>query len=273
MSDGSHSIALLSVNTRTEERTELHFEETELVLGRSRENAIIILSGAVARRHARLTERDGRLWLQDLGSTNGTYVEGERIKDTVIEVGRSFVIDQMTYTLIAHDPLIDPRFEEIERAFLDPIRRDPEDEATREVYSDFLEESHASLRAEWLRVELACRRAFNPTEREHYRDRLFALAERLKAAPLWRMFVARPHIEGCTRSECTARWEELAPWKNQTGSSSPYVRVCERCAKAVTYRDAYEWARFGYPTPRMSRVSQQEDDMLIAVDHLVTRGV
>jgi hypothetical protein len=33
----------------------------------------------VSQVHARVSERDGTLWIEDIGSTNGTYVNGERI--------------------------------------------------------------------------------------------------------------------------------------------------------------------------------------------------
>ena len=31
--------------------------------------------------HARIFERDGHAWVEDLGSTNGTYVNGEQIEE------------------------------------------------------------------------------------------------------------------------------------------------------------------------------------------------
>jgi hypothetical protein len=37
----------------------------------------------VSQVHARVYDRDGDLWIEDVGSTNGTYVNGERITKTV----------------------------------------------------------------------------------------------------------------------------------------------------------------------------------------------
>jgi hypothetical protein len=37
----------------------------------------------VSQVHARAYERDGALWIEDVGSTNGTYVNGERISQPV----------------------------------------------------------------------------------------------------------------------------------------------------------------------------------------------
>jgi pSer/pThr/pTyr-binding forkhead associated (FHA) protein len=41
----------------------------------------------VSQVHARVTERDGSLWVEDVGSTNGTYVNGERI-DAPTKLGK-----------------------------------------------------------------------------------------------------------------------------------------------------------------------------------------
>ena len=51
----------------------------ELVIGRSRECDVAFVSDAVSRRHARLLFRDGHWVIHDLGSTNGTMVNGVRI--------------------------------------------------------------------------------------------------------------------------------------------------------------------------------------------------
>jgi hypothetical protein len=37
----------------------------------------------VSQVHARAVERDGQLWIEDVGSTNGTFVNGERIERPV----------------------------------------------------------------------------------------------------------------------------------------------------------------------------------------------
>lgn len=61
----------------------------ELIFGRSDRrtntipdvdlNAVGGLDGGVSRRHARLSHRQKEIYLEDLGSLNGTYVNGERL--------------------------------------------------------------------------------------------------------------------------------------------------------------------------------------------------
>lgn len=50
--------------------------QSELLLGRSRDCDVVLESGAVSRRHARLLFRDGHWVVCDLGSKNGTTVNG-----------------------------------------------------------------------------------------------------------------------------------------------------------------------------------------------------
>jgi hypothetical protein len=38
----------------------------------------------VSQVHARAFERDGKLWLEDLGSTNGTFVNGKQVREPVM---------------------------------------------------------------------------------------------------------------------------------------------------------------------------------------------
>jgi hypothetical protein len=54
-------------------------------IGRSTTNDIVIEIPEVSRNHARIEYRDGRFYLVDLGSTNGSMVNGKKISSTVIE--------------------------------------------------------------------------------------------------------------------------------------------------------------------------------------------
>ncbi len=51
----------------------------EQVLGRSEAATVRILDGQISRRHARIAERGGSLWIEDMGSTNGTFVNDEPV--------------------------------------------------------------------------------------------------------------------------------------------------------------------------------------------------
>ena len=54
-----------------------------VLIGRSRACACILSDPSVSRKHAVIRCVDGAWWLSDLGSMNGTYVNGARILDAV----------------------------------------------------------------------------------------------------------------------------------------------------------------------------------------------
>jgi FHA domain len=61
-----------------------HPMEGELILGREESSADLVISDpGVSRRHARVISENGALILEDLGSSNGTYVNGRRISGPV----------------------------------------------------------------------------------------------------------------------------------------------------------------------------------------------
>jgi hypothetical protein len=54
-------------------------EKDEIYIGRDVANDVVINDAEVSRRHARLTVQSGSYMLEDLGSTNGTFVNGQRV--------------------------------------------------------------------------------------------------------------------------------------------------------------------------------------------------
>jgi two-component system, cell cycle response regulator len=51
----------------------------EITIGRDEDNAINVALDTISRRHARLSIHGGAHWVEDLGSTNGTFVNEEEI--------------------------------------------------------------------------------------------------------------------------------------------------------------------------------------------------
>jgi diguanylate cyclase (GGDEF)-like protein len=62
-------------------------DRPQVVVGRAPEADIHIDTPGISRRHARLDTKDGEHVLTDLGSTNGTFVEGQRIETHVLSNG------------------------------------------------------------------------------------------------------------------------------------------------------------------------------------------
>ncbi len=69
----------------------------ELTLGRGSDCDVALADDSyVSQRHARLYRKDGRVWLEDLGSTNGTYLNAKPVSAPValhrgdrLQVGRT----------------------------------------------------------------------------------------------------------------------------------------------------------------------------------------
>jgi hypothetical protein len=63
-------------------------------IGRAAECEIALRDSRVSRQHARLHARDGHLVLTDLGSTNGTRVNGQRIREVVLGDGDRILVGE-----------------------------------------------------------------------------------------------------------------------------------------------------------------------------------
>ena len=60
----------------------------QAVVGRGEDCNLIVDDGLMSRLHAKFKLQDGAFWVEDLGSTNGVYVNGQRIaKPVSLEVG------------------------------------------------------------------------------------------------------------------------------------------------------------------------------------------
>lgn len=60
-------------------------------LGRTEPNSIVIPDPAVSARHCRLSFRKGQWWIEDLGSANGTYLNGKPVAATTVLSDGDFV--------------------------------------------------------------------------------------------------------------------------------------------------------------------------------------
>jgi pSer/pThr/pTyr-binding forkhead associated (FHA) protein len=68
----------------------------EVSIGRSPDNGIIIDNPAVSHYHVRVFNEEGRLMLEDFGSMNGTFVNGQRVKMVTLKPGDSVAIGKHT---------------------------------------------------------------------------------------------------------------------------------------------------------------------------------
>ena len=74
-------------------------QTAELTLGRSPDCELVFCDDTVSRHHARLELRDGRWFLIDLDSSNGTSVNGRRVRDAEVRPGDRIRLGAAGFTL------------------------------------------------------------------------------------------------------------------------------------------------------------------------------
>lgn len=67
------------------------------ILGRAREVSLPLTHPLVSRTHCELFERDGELFVRDLGSTNGTFVGRDRVEESVVRHGDLLTVGTVTF--------------------------------------------------------------------------------------------------------------------------------------------------------------------------------
>src|SRR5512132_473406 len=77
-----------------------------LVLGRALSSDLPVLDPTVSRRHAELTVDSGAVSLHDLGSSNGTFVNDERVTDARLVAGDRVVFGKMIFELRELSPML-----------------------------------------------------------------------------------------------------------------------------------------------------------------------
>lgn len=70
------------------------------LIGRSSECDISLAVAHLSRRHARLHVRDGLLYVKDLGSANGTYLNGVRVSEARVRRGDELSFDTLSFGVI-----------------------------------------------------------------------------------------------------------------------------------------------------------------------------
>src|SRR3954462_7556758 len=76
-------------------------EGQEIVIGRSSELDMVLVEEMVSRKHARIALTDGTINIEDLGSTNGTFVNGEKVQQGTLREGDRVLIGTNILKVIA----------------------------------------------------------------------------------------------------------------------------------------------------------------------------
>lgn len=91
--------AVLQVVDPDGERRELVIAPRGLTIGRADDNDLVARDGRVSRHHGRIAGRRGTLVYEDLGSTNGSRVNGEPVREVVLGIGDRLEVGDTTIVL------------------------------------------------------------------------------------------------------------------------------------------------------------------------------
>jgi pSer/pThr/pTyr-binding forkhead associated (FHA) protein len=69
----------LSINPDQGKESKRQFSQPEIMIGRDTKCDVSIQDEALSAHHARLTHHHGQWWLEDLNSTNGTFLNREKL--------------------------------------------------------------------------------------------------------------------------------------------------------------------------------------------------
>jgi hypothetical protein len=84
-------------------------DSKEIVVGRSSDLDMVLVEDMVSRRHARIACSDQQIVIEDLGSTNGTFVNGEKIKRATLKEGDRVLIGTSILKVVSTDANAAPR--------------------------------------------------------------------------------------------------------------------------------------------------------------------
>ncbi len=74
--------------------------DKQLIIGRSSELDIVLVEDMVSRKHAKISITGGKISIEDLGSTNGTFVNGEKVKTSRLKEGDRILVGTSILKLV-----------------------------------------------------------------------------------------------------------------------------------------------------------------------------
>lgn len=79
------------------------YPDREILVGRSSDLDMVLVEDMVSRKHAKITVSGEDIYIQDLGSTNGSFVNGEKIRRAKLQIGDRILIGTSIIKVVSVD--------------------------------------------------------------------------------------------------------------------------------------------------------------------------
>jgi diguanylate cyclase (GGDEF)-like protein len=109
--DGQAPAACLVVLSGSSVGEMYRLDKDKVVLGRGDKVDLRLIDDGISREHARILRQDGQLLLEDLGSTNGTYCNGERVQRHALAEGDKILLGSTTILKFSYQDRLDEMFQ------------------------------------------------------------------------------------------------------------------------------------------------------------------
>src|SRR5512145_1794057 len=76
----------LSIKVDQDHETTRQFSQPQILIGRDTKCDVAMIDEALSAHHARLTHHHGQWWLEDLNSTNGTFLNHEKLTTAAVVI-------------------------------------------------------------------------------------------------------------------------------------------------------------------------------------------
>lgn len=78
---------------------EIRLKKLPVLLGRGSDAEIQVLDGFASRRHCEISEKEGALFVRDLGSKNGSFVNGRYVSESSLRPGDELGVGATTFVV------------------------------------------------------------------------------------------------------------------------------------------------------------------------------
>jgi len=82
------------------QRRDFDIKKEATTIGRNTDCDFQIPLSVVSRRHCQIVAKGNSLTIRDLGSSNGTFVNGKRVQEATLSAGDTIVVGPVTFTVV-----------------------------------------------------------------------------------------------------------------------------------------------------------------------------